>query len=44
MYISDLKICNTHFWNYKDFDRNWEFKNRSGVIAKFDMKGKSRNF
>ncbi len=44
IYISDLKICNTHFWNYNDFDRNWEFKNRSGVIAKFDMKGKSRNF
>jgi hypothetical protein len=44
LYISDLKICNTHFWNYNDFDRNWEFKNRSGVVATFDMKGKSRKF
>ena len=44
IYLSDLKICNTHFWNYNDFGRNWEFKNRSGVVASFDMKGKSRNF
>lgn len=44
VYLSDLKICNTHFWNYHDFGKNWEFKNRSGVIANFDMNGKSRNF
>jgi hypothetical protein len=44
IYLSDLKICNTHFWNYNDFGKNWEFKNRSGVIASFDLKGKSRNF
>ncbi|MCJ7648922.1 MAG: DUF1326 domain-containing protein [Candidatus Lokiarchaeota archaeon] len=44
MYLSDLKICNTHFWKYNDFGRNWEFKNRSGVIANFDLKGKSRDF
>jgi len=44
MYLSDLKICNTHFWNYNDFGRNWDFKNRSGAIANFDLKGKSRNF
>jgi hypothetical protein len=42
--LKDLKICNTHFWKYNDFGRNWEFKNRSGVIATFEGKGKSRNF
>ena len=41
---SDIKICNTHFWKYNDFGRNWDFKNRSGVIASFDGKGKSNNF
>ncbi len=44
VFYSDIKICNTHFWKYNDFGRNWEFKNRSGVIANFDGKGKSRNF
>jgi len=44
MYISDLKICNTHFWNYNDFGKKWEFKNRSGVIANFVGKGKSKKF
>ncbi len=43
-FLSDLKICNTHFWNYSDFGENWGFKNRSGVIARFDTKGKSRDF
>ncbi|MFW9874592.1 MAG: DUF1326 domain-containing protein [Candidatus Thorarchaeota archaeon] len=42
--LKDLKICNTHFWKYNDFGKNWEFKNRSGVIASFEGKGKSRNF
>lgn len=44
IYLKNLRICNTHFWKYNDFERNWEFKNRSGVIADFDLKGKSRNF
>jgi len=39
MLFPDLKICNTHFWKYNDFDRDWEFVNRSGVIADFDMQG-----
>ena len=37
--FSDIKICNTHFWKYSDFERDWEFVNRSGVIADFDMQG-----
>ena len=44
MYLSDIKICNTHFWKYNDFGKNWNFKNRSGVIANFEGKGKSRKF
>jgi len=44
VFLSDLKICNTHFWKYNDFGRDWDFKNRSGVIASFDLKGKSRDF
>lgn len=39
MLFPDLKICNTHFWKYNDFERDWEFVNRSGVIADFDMQG-----
>ena len=44
IFYSDIKICNTHFWKYNDFGRNWDFTNRSGVIASFDGKGKSNNF
>ncbi|MFX1299230.1 MAG: DUF1326 domain-containing protein [Promethearchaeota archaeon] len=42
MMLSDLKICNTHFWKYNDFGKNWEFKNRSGAIAEFNLRGKSK--
>ena len=34
-----VNICNTHFWKFNDFGRNWDFKNRSGARADFDMKG-----
>lgn len=39
MLFPDLKICNTHLWKYSDFGRDWEFVNRSGVIADFDFQG-----
>lgn len=42
VFFSDIKICNTHFWKYNDFDKNWEFVNRSGTIADFDLQGKAR--
>jgi hypothetical protein len=42
MFISDIKICNTHFWKYNDFGKNWEFVNRSGTIANFDLDGQIR--
>ncbi|MFW9784879.1 MAG: DUF1326 domain-containing protein [Candidatus Heimdallarchaeota archaeon] len=44
VFLSDLKICNTHFWKYNDFGRKWEFQNRSGMIASFEGRGKSSNF
>jgi hypothetical protein len=43
-FFSDIKVCNTQFWRYNDFGRNWDFINRSGTIASFDGKGKSRDF
>ena len=42
MFISDIKICNTHFWKYNDFGKNWEFINRSGAIANFNLQGQIR--
>ena len=39
MMMRDVKICNTHFWKYSDFGKNWEFVNRSGVMAEFDLQG-----
>lgn len=39
VFFPNLKICNTHFWKYNDFGKNWEFVNRSGVIADFDLQG-----
>lgn len=42
MFLKDIKFCNTHFWKYNDFGKNWDFVNRSGTIAEFDMQGKAR--
>jgi hypothetical protein len=44
MFLSDIKICNTHFWKYNDFGKQWDFVNRSGAIANFELQGKSRDF
>ncbi|MFW9999121.1 MAG: DUF1326 domain-containing protein [Candidatus Hodarchaeota archaeon] len=41
-FLKDIKICNTLFWKYNDFGKNWKFINRSGAIANFDLKGKIR--
>ena len=43
MFLSDIKICNTHFWKYNDFGKQWDFVNRSGAIAEFNLRGKSRD-
>jgi hypothetical protein len=42
VFFKDIKICNTQFWKYNDFGRKWEFVNRSGTIADFDLQGKTR--
>jgi hypothetical protein len=42
MMLSDIKISNTHFWNYNDLGKDWTFKNRSGAIATFNLHGKAR--
>jgi len=34
-----VNICNTHFWNYNDFGKKWDFVNRSGARADFDLQG-----
>ena len=44
LFFSDIKFSNNHFWKYNDFGREWDFKNRSGVIASFDAIGRSRDF
>jgi hypothetical protein len=40
--LSNIRICNTHFWKYNDFGKHWEFKNRSGAIAEFNLQGKAK--
>jgi hypothetical protein len=37
--FSDVKVCNTHFWEYKDFDKDFQFTNRSGFMAEFNLTG-----
>jgi hypothetical protein len=37
--FSNVKVCNTHFWKYKDFHKNFKFTNRSGFMAEFNLKG-----
>jgi hypothetical protein len=39
IYFADIKFANTHFWRYDDYGKKREYKNRSGVIAEFNMKG-----
>ena len=36
MLLKEINICNTHFWTYNDFGKEWSFKNRSGTMATFD--------
>ena len=37
--LPNLRICNTHFWKYSDFGRDWHFVNRSGTMADLDLRG-----
>jgi len=39
MLMSNVRICNTHFWKYADFGKKFDFKNRSGAMTSLDMRG-----
>jgi len=39
MILTDIKVCNTHFWKYSDFGKNWGFVNRSGMISPWELQG-----
>jgi hypothetical protein len=39
MVFNNIRICNTHLWKYNDFGKEFEFVNRSGAVADFDMQG-----
>jgi hypothetical protein len=39
MFFSHVNICNTHFWKYSDFGRDWKYVNRSGALSEFDLQG-----
>jgi hypothetical protein len=32
-FLRELRIANTEFWRYKDLNRNWEYRNRSGTVG-----------
>ena len=38
-FFKDVKVCDTHFWKFKDFGKDWSFVNRSGFMTEFDLRG-----
>jgi hypothetical protein len=38
-FLSDVKACHTPFWNYEDYGRHFEYKDRCGTWARFEMAG-----
>ena len=38
-FLSDAKACHTPFWSYEDYGRHFEYKDRCGTWADFEMKG-----
>ena len=38
-FLTDVKICNTLFWKYYDYDKSLEYHNTSGQIADFVLQG-----
>ncbi len=34
-----INVCNGHYWKYKDFGKDFDFKNRSSVICDIDIQG-----
>jgi hypothetical protein len=37
--LKDLKACHTPFWNYKDYGKNFSYKDRCGTWADFTFSG-----
>jgi hypothetical protein len=37
--LSNLKHCHTHFWNYHDHGKNFDYRNRCGTWADFTFEG-----
>jgi hypothetical protein len=38
-FLSNVKACHSHFWNYKDFGRHFDYKDRCGTWADFTFTG-----
>jgi len=38
-FLSNAKACHTPFWNYEDYGRHFEYRDRCGTWADFEMKG-----
>lgn len=34
-----INVCNCHSWNYKDFGKDFDFKNRGAVMCEVDIQG-----
>lgn len=37
--LKNLKVCHTPFWTYKDYGKNFNYKNRCGTWADFVFSG-----
>ena len=37
--LTNIKICNTLYWNYHDYGKSIEFRNTSGSIGDFVLQG-----
>lgn len=37
--FTNIRFCNTIFWKYRDYGKNLEYRNTSGAIADFDLRG-----
>ena len=38
-FLSNVKACHSPFWNYEDYGRHFEYRNRCGTWADFAMGG-----
>ena len=37
--LSNYRFCNTDFWSFRDYGKNLEYKNASGMVADFAFSG-----